>query len=123
MRRKSLLSCFSALLIVLVPLCVLAGGYGAIAYSESEDVTGYSYGYNSAQQAINSAEARCGKPNCAWKTWFRNACGALAKGSNGILGWDGGLVGRQRAEEAALAACRRHGGEDCKIICWACSHQ
>ncbi len=122
MGRRNLFFCLLALTLIFSSVSVWAGGYGAIAYSAETNTWGYSYGYGSRDEAIASAEMRCGKPDCVWKTWFRNGCGSLAKGSNGILGWDGGYKTRSEAEDAATRACRRNGGENCEAICWACSH-
>ena len=101
-----------------------AGYYGAIAYSQNTGCWGYSYNYRNPQEAIIEAVKRCercsGDNTCAARVWFCRGCGALAKASNGALGyaWAGS---RQQAENLALRYCREYGGEDCRIVCWACT--
>jgi len=94
--------------------------YGAIAYSESTGKWGYSYDYGCRRQAENAALHRCKSGACEIKVWFKNACGALAKGSGGALGWSWATSGRREAESVALSECRTR-GSNCRIICWACT--
>jgi Domain of unknown function (DUF4189) len=59
--------------------------YGAIAYSPDTGSAGYSYNYHSRFDAEAIALRHCGRDGtgCRIVTWFRNGCGALAKGPKG----------------------------------------
>ncbi len=93
--------------------------YGAIAYSEETGHWGTAYDYSSQAAAEESALRRCGSAGCRIVLWFRNACGALAVGDDGTLGW-GWAGSRARAEVIALTECSAR-GSGCRILCWACT--
>ncbi len=114
---------------VLFVLCILMlafgtaraqDNYGAIAYSESSGKWGYSYDYGSRGQAENAALRRCKSGDCEIKLWFKNSCGALAKGDKGALGWLWAAEGRREAESRALSESRAR-GSNCRILCWTCT--
>lgn len=114
---------FAALMLVglvgLVPAqsASAADTYGAIAYSPSTGRYGYSSGYGGQQQATIAALGYCastGAPDCRIAVWYRNAWGALARGSNGAWGWGWG-TSREGANYQALKGCNDHGGASCKI--------
>jgi serine/threonine protein kinase, bacterial len=92
--------------------------WGALAYSESSGRYGFAYDYASQAEAINSAVERCKARDCRGVVWFRNSCGAFAKG-DGAYGWGVG-DSRAVAESKALAECRKRGG-GCRMIQWACT--
>ena len=97
-----------------------ADNYGAIAYSSSSGAHGWSIDYRSRAAAENAALANCQQhaADCSVPIWFRNACGALAVGSNGYgSGWG---TSRSIAESIALRGCRVHSG-GCLIRRWACT--
>jgi serine/threonine protein kinase, bacterial len=116
------------LMLFLLSWCLsvtLAGGgsgdrdnWGALAYSDSTGRYGFAYDYITQAEAINSAVERCKARDCRGVVWFRNGCGAFAKG-NGAYGWGIGDT-RAVAEAKALAECRKRGG-GCSIIQWACT--
>jgi serine/threonine-protein kinase len=94
--------------------------YGAIAYSPSTGAHGWSYDYASRAAAENVALANCRRHagDCVVPIWFRNACGALAVGTNGYgSGWGSK---RRLAESFALRTCRKH-TRGCRIRRWACT--
>jgi hypothetical protein len=93
--------------------------YGAIAYSEATGNWGTAYDYGSRAHAERDALSRCNSADCEIKCWFRNSCGALAKGEGG-LGWSWAAGSREEAEALAIANCEEH-GTDCRIICWVCT--
>jgi len=98
----------------------VAQNYGAIAYSPSTMAYGWSYDYPSRSAAESAALANCGKQanDCIVPLWFRNACGALAIGSNGYgTGW---ATARATADSQALTVCRRH-TMDCAVKRWVCT--
>lgn len=92
--------------------------WGAIAYSFRTGRWGLVYNYPTQAQAVNSAVARCGTRDCQAVVWFRNGCGAFAKGRT-AYGWGIGET-RAEAEGKALAACRQR-GPNCRLVSWACT--
>ncbi len=123
-----------ALLALVVSLCLTLGQaeaqttgqaaaqdfYGAIAYSPSTGAHGWSFDYRSRNEAENVAKSNCGKhaTDCIVPIWFRNACGALAVGSNGYgSGWG---TSQKIAEGYALQVCGKH-TTGCTIKRWACT--
>jgi len=82
--------------------------YGAISYSPSTGAYGYSYDHYSKYNAERAARNQCARRDCVIPIWFKNACGALAIGSNGYgSGWGST---RARAKREALRSCRRYTG-------------
>jgi hypothetical protein len=97
-----------------------AQNYGAIAYSPSTKAYGWSYDYPSRGEAESMAMSNCRKHanDCIVPLWFRNACGALAIGSNGYgTAW---ASQRGGAENQALVVCRRY-SMDCAVKQWVCT--
>lgn len=101
------------------PAHAWADMYGAIAYSSSSDRRGTSYNYRSRSQAESAALSECGSSDCEVKVWFSNACGALATGDDGSVGW-GWSGSRSGAESRALRECRQR-ASGCRVRCWACT--
>jgi len=93
--------------------------YGAIAYSSSTGRYGYSHDWGSRSEAEDYARSQCGRSDCAIKVWFKNACGALAVGQRGGLGW-GWSSSRGAAESVALNECQAK-SSGCNIRTWACT--
>jgi serine/threonine-protein kinase len=99
--------------------------YGAIAYSPSTRAHGWAYDYGSRGEAEQRALDQCNRhsddrhaEDCVVPVWFRNACGALAVGSEGYgSGWG---VSRKAAETFAIQSCSRYSGE-CSIVRWVCT--
>ena len=107
--------------------CTLGGArerHGAIAYSASKEVYGYSHDYDSASAARDAAVRNCrgqrGADDCRVLVTFHNACGALALGDRGAYGSAWAISGRE-ASAKALTECRPHGGASCKIQREVCS--
>lgn len=95
--------------------------YGAIAYSQDTDAHGWSYDYPTRAEAEARAMSECAQygRGCEVTTWFRNACGALAVGSN--RGWGASWGEDQYAAQAeAMSICRRH-DKGCDVVRWACT--
>ena len=92
--------------------------WGAIAYSTRTGRWGAVYNYATQAKAVNAAVVRCGADDCQAVVWFRNGCGAFAKG-RGAYGWGLGAT-RAEAEEKALAACRQR-GPYCGVVSWSCT--
>jgi Domain of unknown function (DUF4189) len=125
--RRWALACFASMPLV---LCASAGAaeddgategyYGAIAYSPTNRAHGWAYDYPSRQAAERRALALCGRhaEDCIVPVWFRNACGALAVGSDGYgSGWG---PSRKSAEGQAVQSCRRYSG-GCAVVRWVCT--
>lgn len=94
--------------------------FGAIAYSRSTGAFGYSYGHYSQSEAEQDALARCDASDRKVVGWMRNAYGALALGDDpGAYGFAWGTT-RERAEQAALAACQKQ-TTNCYIKRWVFS--
>lgn len=97
--------------------------YGAIAYSPRSGAVGWSYDHPSRRRAERVAMGNCRgyAGDCRVVTYFVNACGAVARGSNGAWGADWG-DDRYSAESNALEACYNH-GDNCRVVRWACTSQ
>jgi len=94
--------------------------YGAIAYSPTSRAHGWAYDYPSRKAAERRALTQCGRhaEDCIVPVWFRNACGALAVGSDGYgSGWGSS---RKNAEGQAIQSCRRYSA-GCAVIRWVCT--
>jgi hypothetical protein len=96
-----------------------AGGYGAIAFSQSSGAHGYSFGYDTRGGAEREALQGCGG-GCTVVLRFSNACGALAVGANNGYG-TGWASSRGQAEHIAMSNCNQN-STNCSILQWACSH-
>jgi hypothetical protein len=99
----------------------IACKYGAIAYNMANGARGYSYGYDSAWKAKNTALNYCGWGGCKVYVTFKNTCGALATdNAKGIYGW-GTNDNKHQAMDRALYECKVRGG-NCGVRVWACSN-
>lgn len=121
MIRKTTVFLFS----MLFTSSAMAVQFGAIAYSPSDKVYGYSHSWNNRQQARNKAWQKCrtrvGSPDCKVITVF-NRCGALAIGKGGRNAFGGGKgQDRKIAKQRALNQCRKKGGRNCKAPVAVCN--
>ena len=118
---KLLAACFCGLAALLgAGPAAARDNYGAIAYSPSTKADGWAYDYASRAAAEGAALSNCRQNagDCTVPIWFRNACGALAVGSNGYgSGWGSN---RRRAETYALSTCRKN-TSGCSVKRWACT--
>lgn len=96
-----------------------AGEWGSIYYSPSTQATGYSHHYATQRQAERAAASYCRGGDCTYAISFRNACGAVAAGTNGGWGADWGTSGNA-AQRNAIRACRSH-DRGCSVVRWQCS--
>lgn len=117
---------FRLAMAALAAALVLGGGvahadsYGAISLSPSSGATGWSYEFGSRWEAEDVAQGNCydNASDCRVAIWFKNACGAVARGPNG---WGADWAETSyRAKQAALASCSRH-SYNCRVIRWQCS--
>jgi hypothetical protein len=95
---------------------VKKGAHGAIALQRETGQLGYAYNSTSARAAKIEALKQCAHPRCEVVASFRNACGALARGSNKYFPATGAT--RPEAETKALRLC---GATECEIAAWACT--
>lgn len=97
-----------------------ADSFGAISLSPATGATGWSHDYSSRWEAEDVAQSHCYKNagDCRVAIWFKNACGAVARGNDGWgAEW---ATGSRQAQRAALAACSNH-TYGCQVIRWQCS--
>jgi len=96
--------------------------WGAIAYSRSDKISGWSYEQVDKATAENLAMRYClkqGGSKCQVEATFYRSCGSLAADGN-IVGW--GTSGtKQAAQQRSLTECSKAGGRNCEVQAWACS--
>lgn len=111
----------SAVVLLTAGAAVSADNFGAIAFSQATGGYGYSYDHATRREAESRAMSECSSRNrgCKVAIWFKNACGAVATGSNNAWGsaWAGS---REGAERAALGYCRQH-TSNCQVLAWTCT--
>ena len=97
--------------------------YGAIARSPTTQTKGYSWNYGSQRaaeaRALSECENTSNSGDCQILIWSRNACMAIAEGSNGAAGsgWSEDAV---VAEATAKKVCREYKGVNCTITKTIC---
>ena len=97
--------------------------HGSIAYSPTTGKVGKAVNYPTRAAAEQEALNRCGESDCKAYSWFKNACGALARGDDGsgALGWAWD-TDRMEAERKAIAQCQgTKGNPRCQVIAWGCA--
>jgi hypothetical protein len=105
--------------------------FGAITYSFGDGI--YSIGrqgptvQSAAEITMKDCRANSKQPaTCQLVSSYKDSCGALAKGSKGYLKLgDGGDTGKRLVAEAeanVMAACKRSGSTDCRIVASGCAN-
>jgi len=97
-------------------------GWGAIAYSWKDKISGWSFALNSEGTAAQVAKQFCtrhGGANCILQATYYNACGAVAADGD-LVAW-GTESTKVQAEQRALAECAKIGGKNCVVEVSACS--
>ena len=97
--------------------------YGAIAYGSESGAVGWSYDFDDAPAAEKEALGNCRAhgADCQVVVDFWNSCAAVAA--------DGATVAyglgdtESQAEEEAVAACEKGGGDSCDVQAWSCTNQ
>jgi len=112
-------------LIALPAAAAQEGPFGAIAYSTTYRNSYIVTDYQTQAEAEAAALKSCrddtkNDPSCAVALWFKDACGALAKASDGSWGTGWGSS-QDLASRYAVETCRDYGGTDCKMKIVACS--
>ncbi len=98
-----------------------ADSFGAISLSPETGATGWSHDYSSRWEAEEVAQSHCDRnaDDCRTAIWFKNGCGAVARGADGGWGADW-ASGRRQAQRAAMASCSNH-SDSCRVVRWQCS--
>ena len=96
--------------------------FGAIAYGPESEATGWSYDYETEDEARHMALRNCAPHgnDCRVVMSFSNACGAVAAGSNKRYAIGEG-VSEKQAQADAMAKCSKAGGTECDIQAWSCT--
>lgn len=120
MNRVTGIAMLAAAIIASGATAARADSFGAISISPQNGATGWSHSYSSRWEAEDVAQSNCYQyaGDCRVAIWFKNACGAVARGPSG-WGADWG-DNRRDAEYAAVRSCEKH-SYDCQIIRWQCS--
>lgn len=92
--------------------------YGSVVTNPNSTAYGYAYNRVSGRSANNAAQANC-PGNCRVYVIFRNSCGAIAVGRNGVYGWAQNKS-RKWAKYYALRNCSKY-GFGCKLRVWSCT--
>ncbi len=93
--------------------------WGAIVFDQQRAKWGMAWGADTRAAAVSGAEASCGAGGCPVEVSFFGAtCAAFAHSSSG---WSiDARADVARATEAALADCRKQGGE-CRVVASVCA--
>ncbi len=97
-------------------------GWGAIAYSWKDKISGWSFALNSEGTAAQVAKKYCanrGGANCILQATYYEACGAVAADGD-LVAW-GTESTKVQAEKRALLECAKIGGKKCVVEVSACS--
>ncbi|WP_081615325.1 DUF4189 domain-containing protein [Rhizobium freirei] len=121
MTSLKLTAATTALAITLSTGIASAAQFGAIAYSRDTGSYGSSHNYSSRAGAEEEALSACSSyaDDCRVVVYFRNACGALAVGSERGYGW-GWSARRNQARDIAIANCEEN-DSGCHVVSWTCS--
>jgi hypothetical protein len=114
-----------ALAALLLSTSAYATTFGAIGYSAPTDSLTMQSQCDSEQECedgvMKSCREQSSQPDqCQVLVWFRDACGAFAKASNGAYG-SGWGTDENIATQYALKVCRDNGGQDCSSNVYVCS--
>ena len=96
--------------------------FGAIAYSRSDKLWGFTYGQPDQATAEKLAVQYCvkqGGAKCLVAASFHDTCGAIAADGN-VVAWGTDRT-KYYAEERAVAECTRIGGKACEAQASICS--
>lgn len=107
--------------------CIRNGGndnFGAIAFSSTTEVFGYSFDFENRADAESRAVSECikagGDSDCEAVVWFNRDCGALASDGAGTYGADWGTT-TQEAESKAQSNCQHNTNQPCVIRTSLCA--
>jgi len=102
-----------------------AATFGAMGYSAPTDTLTIRSQCGSRQECESGVLKDCRETSsqpdaCQVLLWYRNACGAFAKASDGSYG-SGWGTNETIATQWALKTCRQQGGKDCISKVYSCS--
>jgi hypothetical protein len=105
-----------------IPDFGIDGDHGAIAFNPEEFRAALTARYLSQDEADSGALKLCGK-GCEIVLRFEgdNLCGALASGTNHLVGVGSGKP-QSLADSAAIDECRATGGTECEISLNGCNN-
>lgn len=117
-------SCSTARSICTMRCTIGRSRHGAIAYSETTRVYGYSYDFSAPGDARREAIAQCrkqrnGVADCKIMLTFAERCAALARGQNGVYGYAPG-ASESAASAKAMAQCQAN-GSGCAVSATVCN--
>lgn len=92
--------------------------WGAVVTNPNGTAYGYRYNRPGGRGAINGARANC-PGNCRVYVSFKNGCGAIAVGRNGVFGWVR-YKSRRWAKYYAVRNCSKY-GFGCTLRVRACT--
>lgn len=98
--------------------------WGAIAadMSPNQAMAGSSSNFRVKAQANQSAIDKCGLTTCQVIITYKNTCGAIAVGSNKVIGSATNTT-KSVAESNAIKNCKNNGGQNCLQWNSSCSGQ
>ncbi len=114
------------LMVLLLAACGGGGSdnptpYGAVAINWTTRVAGMAGRYDSQAGADNRALSECGSGCIVVEQFFGTGkCAAVAKGSNGAIGWAVSTSANE-AVEKAIAQCVSVRGVSCAVIVAGCN--
>ena len=97
-------------------------GWGAIAYSWKDKISGWSFALGDKHTAEQVARQYCANEHgssCDIEASYYNSCGAVAADGDLVAWGTSGTKGQ--AEQRALAECAKIGGKSCVVEVSACS--
>jgi hypothetical protein len=99
-----------------------SNGWGAIAYSKKDKISGWSFEQDNKATAERVAVQYCSKSGgaqCVVETSFNSICGAIAADGD-VVAW--GTSGTKvSAQQRATAECTKLGGKKCEVESSVCS--
>jgi hypothetical protein len=97
-------------------------GWGAIAYSWKDKISGWSYALGDKHTAEQVAMQYCTNSHgaqCILQATYYEACGAVAADGD-LVAW-GTFDTKEKAEQRAMLECAKIGGKHCVVEASACS--
>lgn len=94
--------------------------YGSIAINSTTKAAGITANYGSQSDANSQAKNSCGA-GCTTALEFGSfMCGALARGTNGVIGWASN-GSKSNAESTSVSQCTSRGGAGCGVLLSECN--
>ncbi|MFO0554970.1 MAG: DUF4189 domain-containing protein [Polyangiaceae bacterium] len=97
-----------------------ADKFGALAFSDSTGKYGWAADRASREEAEDAAIGFCEVKDCRPIVWFKNSCGAIARGDDRVVYYAYGQTSREESERVAIDRCQEHTTK-CVGIAWGCT--